>query len=97
MCVVQVSAAGECGALLGRFGPPQLRPTKAGDKFDATYQGALQWRGRKDKATLWLTQDGLRLPANPDTLVSSLSRSVIASYYGNFARTGSASCSAPVS
>ena len=97
MCVVQVSAAGECGALLGRFGPPQLQPTKAGGKFNAYYKGTLQWRGRNDKAAISLSREGLWLTAFPDALAASLSRSVIASYYGNFARSGGASCSAPVS
>ena len=97
MCVVQVSDSGQCGALLGRFSPPQLRPTKAGGAFDAHYTGTLQWRGRKNEATIFLSRDGLRLSAHPDMLAASLSRSAMPVYSGSFARSGSASCSVPVS
>ena len=97
MCGVQVSAAGACGAVVGRFGPARLRPTKAADSFDALYRGTLQWRGRKNEAMISLTRDGLRLTAQPNALAASLSRSVMPSYTGSFVRAGDAKCFAPVS
>lgn len=97
MCGVQVSAAGECGAAVGQFGPPQLRPTIEGDAIDALYRGTLKWHGTKNVATIWLSADGLKLTARPNALAASLSRSVMPSFSSNFVRSGAAKCAAQVS
>ena len=97
MCGVIVSPSGQCGAVIGHFGPPQLRPTKVADTFDALFRGTLQWRGRKTVATLSLTGAGLHVTAGPGAWEASLSRSVMPSYNAGFVRAGAANCSAPVS
>jgi hypothetical protein len=92
ICLMEVSAAGECGKMFGRFDKGQLQPAKATGKYRVLYRGSLNWPRRRNLATIRLSEKDLRLNVvRPD----SLSSHVTPSYFGKFARTGNASCAWP--